>query len=281
MKIAGIVTLYHPDKNVAENILSYLDSLDVLYVVDNTENSNNLGILPKSKKIVYINNLDNLGVAKALNIGCTLAIENKYSWILTMDQDSNFDSKNINQLIEHIKNNDCSNVGIITPWHVINVQTEKPKEQIDYPFEVMTSGNIVNLEAYLKIGGFKDDYFIDNVDIEYCMNLNLHNYKIVRLNYIELKHSLGEICIKKIFKKKFICSNHNFIRRYYMTRNTFKLCDEYQKYFPEYCKFLKRCLRGQLTNIILFEKDKIRKVKMMIKGYKDYKKGIYGKYINN
>lgn len=37
MKLAGVVTLYHPDDEVLGNIESYLSALEVLYVMDNTE----------------------------------------------------------------------------------------------------------------------------------------------------------------------------------------------------------------------------------------------------
>ena len=63
-----------------------------------------------------------------------------------------------------------------------------------------------------------------------------------------------------------------------MVRNTFYLCQEYEKDFPEYCHFLKRGLRGQLQNIVLFEKDKIKKIRNMYRGYRDFKKGKKGKY---
>ena len=110
------------------------------------------------------------------------------------------------------------------------------------------------------------------------MNLHLHNYKIVRLNYIELNHSLGDICIKHHLGRDFVCSNHNYIRRYYMVRNTFYINDLYKDKFSDYCSFLKRGLRGQLMNIILFEKDKYRKIRNMYRGYRDYRCGKKGPY---
>ena len=276
MKIAGMVTLYNPEKEVANNISSYLKNLDVLYVIDNSSNDNK-DKLSKSKKIKYLPNFDNLGVATALNIAAKKAIEAGYEWMLTMDQDSKFEKENLKQMIDYIKQNNCKNIGLISPWHVINTGVKKPPKKIDYPLEVMTSGNIINLKAYQEINGFKDEYFIDDIDIEYCMNLNIHNYKVVRLNYVELKHDLGNIEIKRFLNRNFVCSNHNAIRRYYMVRNTFYLCDRYKKYFPDYCRFLKRGLRGQLQNIILFEKDKLNKIINMYKGYKDYKKNLMGK----
>lgn len=39
MKLAGVVTLYHPDDEVLGNIESYLSALEVLYVMDNTGNA--------------------------------------------------------------------------------------------------------------------------------------------------------------------------------------------------------------------------------------------------
>lgn len=278
MKIAGIVTLYNPESSVRENIESYLNDIDRLYVIDNTPDTDNKEILPGDAKISYLPNYENLGVAEALNIGANMAIESGYKWLLTMDQDSKFKKGSVYKMIDYLEKNDCSKVGLITPWHVINTGVKKPKEQIDYPFEVMTSGNIINLEAYKKIGGFKDWYFIDDIDIEYCMNLNSHGYHIDRLNYIELKHDLGDIQVKRFLGRNFVCSNHNYIRRYYMVRNTFYLCNEYQDKFPEYCHFLKRGLRGQLQNIILFEKHKYKKVRNMLRGYRDYKHEIKGKY---
>lgn len=278
IKLAGIVTLYNPDKEVKKNILSYLDEVNKLYVIDNTPDHDNKDILPKSRKIKYIFNGKNIGVASALNIGAKMAINENYEWLLTMDQDSRFKKNSVNKMKSYIDEIDTSNVGLITPWHVINTGVKPSKDKIDYPFEVMTSGNIINLEAYKKIGGYKDNYFIDDIDIEYCMNLNLNNYKIIRLNYVKLKHDLGDIEVKHILNRNFVCSNHNYIRRYYMTRNTFFLCDKYSSYYPDYCKFLKRGLRGQLQNIILFEKNKIKKIVSMYRGYKDYKKGVMGEY---
>ena len=278
MKIAGIVTIYKEDSDVLDNIDSYIECVDKLYVVDNNDNDD-FGKKINSKKIKYLPNYNNIGVASALNIGAKQALKDGYKWLLTMDQDSAFTSNNdLKKMIDYLDNNDTKKIGLITPWHAINTNPIKPKDQIDHPLEVMTSGNIINLSAYEDVGGFKDEYFIDNIDIEYCMNLNSHGYHIDRLNYIELIHHLGDIKVRRIFKKKFICSNHNYIRRYYMSRNTFYLCDLYDKIYPDYCKFLKRALRGQFTNILLFEKDKIRKIRSFYRGYKDYKKRIVGKY---
>ena len=274
MKIAGVVVLYNPDVDYISNINSYINDLDLLYVIDNSNKKNKI---LDSKKIKYIFNNNNLGVAKALNMACDMAIEDKYKWILTMDQDTKFNDGVIKEMIKYIKDNDTDDVGIVVPWHNTKLDLEKPKEKIDNPLTVMTSGNLVNLSIYKKIGGYNEDFFIDGIDIEYCLRLKKNNYKIVRLNYIEILHDLGDIEYHKFFGKKYLTTNHNYIRRYYISRNYNYIKRDYYDIAPEYCEPLNH-LKLRLFRIILFEKDKYRKIRNIIRGIKDYKKGIVGKY---
>lgn len=277
MKICGVVVLYNPTVDINSKIKSYLTEIDKLYIVDNSKN-NNKNILIKSNKIKYIPNYDNLGIAYSLNLATKLAYNEKFDWILTMDQDSEFKGDNLNKLIQFIYKCDDKNVGIISPWHHTKEEKNKPKEKFKNVIEVMTSGNLVNINAWKKIGGWKDWFFIDNVDIEFCMNLNINGYKVIRLNTSELKHNLGDITKKKFLGKTFTCTNHNYLRQYYMIRNLYYLKDLYYKDFPINIKHMQRGAVGRLKNIIIWEKDKYRKIRNMFRGYKDYKKGIKGKY---
>ncbi len=276
MKVAAVVVFYNPNKDTVQNINSYIDRVDKLYIVDNSDNSNE-SLLQENKKIEYIPNLDNYGIAKALNIGAENSIKDGYKWLLTMDQDSKLEKETLDKLINYIEKNDTKKVGIVTPWHIINTGIQKPKDlEIDYPLEVMTSGNLVNLDAYKEIGGWDNNLFIDDVDIDYCLNLNRHGYKVVRLLNAEMEHSLGNITIKHIwpFKKSYYCTNHNYLRRYYMSRNLKYLENKYKGQFDAQFAFMEGGIRGQKKNIIVFEKDKIRKLKYMKQGEKD---GLQGK----
>ena len=276
MKYAGTVILYNPEKSIKENILSYLTFIEKLYVIVNSS-YNNEDLLPKSKKIVYINNNQNLGIAKSLNLACTKALEENYDFILTMDQDSKFNNQDIANLISYVNNHNCDNIGIISPYHNILTKIKKSDEEIEHPLEVMTSGNLLNLKIYEKVGKFNEDLFIDCVDTWMCLNIKKNGYDIIRLNDVILEHHLGNASIKKIFGKKIICSNHKAIRRYYMMRNTLYLINEFKNDFADYCKYLKKVQNHQML-IVLFEKDGFKKFRFMLKGKKDFKKGIKGKY---
>lgn len=277
IKLSATVTFYNPTMENIENINSYIDYVDKVYVIDNSSKSNKR-MLPKNSKIIYISNMKNLGVATALNIAAKMAIKDGNNWLLTMDQDSKFDNDNLIKMIEYIEKNNCKKIGLISPWHIIKTGIKKPKEDVEDVIEVMTSGNIINLSAYKKIGGYKDWLFIDGIDFDYCMNLNVNGYKVRRLNYCELEHELGNIKIIHLFGRNFVCSNHNYIRRYYMSRNNHYIYDMYHEYFPDYCQMILDGLNGQFRNILFFEKDKFRKLRNMIRGYKDYKKCINGVY---
>ena len=276
MKFAGTVILYNPLENLKENILSYLPYLDKLYIIDNSLTSHKK-ILPKSSKIEYYWQEKNLGIAVALNFACQKSLQDGYSFLLTMDQDSKFLNQDIVKLLEFVKNNDCQNIGIISPYHDILTKNLKSNNQLEHPLEVMTSGNLLNLAIYQKVGQFNEDLFIDCVDTWMCLNIKKNGYDIVQLNDISLKHQLGNATLKKIFGKTIICSNHEPIRRYYMMRNTLYVTKYFEHDFPKYCQYLKKVQRHQMI-IVLFEQAGFKKFRYMLQGRKDFKKGIKGKY---
>ena len=274
MKVAGVVVLYNPDKDFTNNIDSYIDDIDLLYVIDNSNNKNEV---PSNKKIKYIFNGENIGVAKALNDACKMAIEEKYDWILTMDQDTKFKPGVLKRMKDYIKENDTKKDGIVVPWHNTKLDIVKSEDIIDYPLQVMTSGNLVNLDIYKKIGGYNEDFFIDGIDIEYCLRLKKNGYRIVRLNDVEIDHDLGDIKYHKFLGKTYLCTNHNYLRQYYIARNYRYIRKDYYDVDPEYCEILTH-LKLRIFRIIMFEKDKYRKVRNLFRGVRDYKKGIKGKY---
>lgn len=275
LKVAGVVILYNPTDEDINNINTYIDDIDILYVMDNSSKENKAR-LPKNKKINYIFNNENLGIAKPLNEASEMAREKGYKWILTMDQDTKFKKNIIPKIKEKIINTDCSNIGIITPWHKTKLKTIKPKEKIDYPLDVMTSGNFVNLDIHKKINGFKEWLFIDGVDIEYCLNLKKNNYQVMRLNELEIEHNLGNIFYKKFFNKDLLVTNHSAMRRYYQCRNYLYIRDMYIDEEPKFCKILVK-FKTIILAIILYENDKFNKLKSFFKGYKDYKLGKRGR----
>ena len=92
-----------------------------------------------------------------------------------------------------------------------------------------------------------------------------------------LYHNLGESQAVKSGFLKFNTSNHSAIRRYYMTRNRFYTWEKYKDLNSFTLNRDKMLFKKEFVKVILGEKDKVNKIKMIFRGYKDYKKGIRGK----
>lgn len=275
IKVAGVVILYQPTKEDISNISSYLEDIDHLYVMDNSKDSNELKI-PKSAKIEYFFNHSNLGIAEPLNRAAELARKKGFKWLLTMDQDTHFQRGVLSTLKKRIMEYDTSEIGIVTPWHKTKLKVKKPKERISYPLDVMTSGNLVNLDIHEKIGGFKNWLFIDGVDIEYCLNLRKHKYRVLCFNDLEIDHNLGDIFYRHFFGKDLLVTNHSAMRRYYQARNYHYIRDMYLDIERDFCNTLVK-FKSILLAIILYEDNKWNKILAYYKGYRDYKKGKRGK----
>lgn len=280
MRYVGTVILYNPNREeVISNINTYLPLLEKIYLIDNSEN-NNESLFSNIDKVEYHWNGGNIGIAAALNVAAKKAIEEKFDWLLTMDQDSKFKKGAFSILIDYVNNYTCRDkLAIVSPFHdtVLNDGVYPDSNTVDKPIIVMTSGNLVNLKIYTSVGGFKDWYFIDCVDFDFCLSIIRSGYEIHQVNKSILEHELGNTEKRKFLNKYYFVDNHNYIRRYYIVRNRHYINDEYCKDFPDYCKAEMRCTRGEVKRIVLFEKDKIRKLFYMYKGYRDYRKGIKGK----
>ena len=267
MKICGVVVWYNPGKEEVDNIKTYLNHVDRVIVVDNSTNDNG-DLLYGIDKIEYIANNDNLGIARALNIGCYKAIDYGYNYVLTMDQDSRFDAVMIKNFIDkfHEKLREDKSVAIFAP--VID-----DNDEYGYVEKIITSGNILSTKSLQEVNGFDDELFIEEVDFDLCFKLLNNNYKLYKFKDIKLNHKLGNTKRVKIFNKEFTTMNHGHIRKYYIVRNKFVV----KKRYPQYThKYLKEIII-HFIKIILGEDDKILKLRYSFKGYLDYRKGKLGK----
>jgi rhamnosyltransferase len=229
--------------------------------------------------IHYISNFENLGVAHALNQALNKAQEEGYDFILTMDQDGALEKDYITSLLNIVQesNLDIATVGIIAPFHRVHGDIiNKERQEITDKIAVMTSGNLLNLHAVKQIGGFSEDLFIDRVDHEYCLRLRMNNYRVIQVNSVVFDHPQGRMSKHFLFNRAYYTTNYSPNRRYYITRNTLYVIKKYGKIFPEYVKWERDVFLSDLKNIILFETDKIDKLKMILKGYCNYRKKVYG-----
>jgi rhamnosyltransferase len=212
INLVGLVIVYNPQNNeVVENIYSYLDELDKLYVFDNSDNSlcNPEVYNSISDKIVYKSFHENKGIAFALNYFCNIAITEGYSYILTMDQDSSFNKGDLKLYLVNV-DSEAQLTAIYAPLYV----GEKVGKN-----QFFTSGSILNLKIWKEIEGFDENLFIDEVDGDFTFRVINSGFKLKKVNSIILNHLLGAKKSKILFGKQFFSDNHTPIRKYYIARN--------------------------------------------------------------
>lgn len=267
IKLAGVVVLYEPTVEVIDNINSYIANLGHLYIVDNSKRDIFSQWLPRlnGQNVSYKFCDGNIGVGPALNVGAKLAVNDNFEWLLTMDQDSSFD--NIREMIEYIETDaEADLVGIYSPFHDTGTRV-RAIEDITYEKTLMTSGNIVNLKNYLSVGGTDERYFVDCADHDLCLTMNENGFFVKRLNFCNLKHSLGNNIV--IINGKEI-TNHSAFRRYYMTRNTLYLVEKHIFKNTRYSLRYLKSFIGNTLSCFRYESDRAQKLKFICLGFCHY-----------
>lgn len=123
MKLLALVTLYYPPAHITDNLLTYAEDVDGLFVWDNTPGGSNYQFPESiSHKIVRLRQGENTGIGKALNAAAMFALDNGYTYLLTMDQDSAFTASTFKDYIRIINNDkDSSHFAYIplinASWH--------------------------------------------------------------------------------------------------------------------------------------------------------------------
>jgi len=286
--ICAIIVTYNCDKNFYSCFASVYNAVSKVVIVDNGSREETLSILYDIKKkfdIELILNKENLGIASALNKGANYAIENNFDWIITLDHDSKLTNGMIGKMLNtyySIGAEERNKIASIVPIYleesmVNNTCYLNKKDKYEYIENGITSGNIVKVSVIRNIGFCEEKLFIDYVDYDFCCKLIEHGYKIIQVNEAILLHNLGETKRLYFFGKKVEFSNHSYIRRYYITRNRLFVWNRYKNITPNFIKLDKISSIKELVKIILFEKDKLLKLRMILKGYHDYKNNIYGK----
>jgi len=280
-KIASVIILYNPVMEVINNILSYQKKLARLYIIDNTQNPDQLitDRIKKFKSNKYFPNYKNNGISQALNCAARYAMNDGFNWLLTMDQDSSFPPGELKKYLSLVKIiPDLKNTAIIAPNNDFNCKfkTEKSPDFIERDI-VLTSGSLLNLSLFNAVGGFDEKLFIDEVDHDYCLRARLRGYKIIEIKNVVLNHHHG--IPQKILRKgkEIDILTHSPLRMYYITRNNLYLWKKYYKSFPYVIKNRIKCYLRMLVNIALYEDKKIEKMYYIFKGIAHFIIGRYGK----
>lgn len=273
--IAAGIVMCNPDLNrLTNNIDAIINQVDLLILVDN--GSKNISEIKEltatySKDILLVESENNKGIAWALNRILENALNRGINWVITLDHDSVAPANIIKDYCSFLDSTNIkeTSIGILCPTIIDNNTgvLEGGYEDARPVKRCITSGAFTSCACWKAIGGFDEKMFIDGVDFDYCDRLWLSDFKVIRVGSIKLSHELGHMTTHRFLFKTVKVQNHGPKRKYYIVRNRFYLARKRHTPFSVLYAF---CFTIKFSaTIILFEKDKGKKMKAVLSGVRD------------
>ena len=275
--VCGVVITYLPSDGIADRLAAIAEQVDILAIVDNSASS---AVSARMERLAgelgahLISNAQNLGIATALNQGAGFAAAHRADWVVFFDQDSK-PIKDFRREIENVWTSyrESAPLGIVGCNYIMagtataRFPTNGTNPDNYFPTDsVITSGSAYEMAMMSKLGPFKDAFFIDGVDIEYCWRALTNGFGVCRTDKPLLEHALGAPSYHNFLGRSLGTSNHRAFRRYFMMRNAILIFREYFFRLPRLSLHL---LGVQLKWAILlcaFETDKRRKLGLAFRG---------------
>jgi rhamnosyltransferase len=286
-EICGVFVTYHPDADFARRLATLRRQLVAVVIVDNGSGSaaqTMLRELATDAAIEVVCEHENRGVATALNIGLARAAARGFAWALLLDQDSRIDVDLVAGLLGvHRAFPDRARLGLIAagfrdfrgePDATEHGAASDSWEELD---TVITSGSLLSLDVYARVGPFRDDFFIDYVDTEYCWRARALGYRIIKTRKHLMSHVIGKPSRHRLLWMHKWTTNHPPDRRYYIARNYTILAREQAGGRADRWLFKSLGLVFKLAKrVVLYEDGRREKLYALTQGWYHGVRGIAG-----
>jgi rhamnosyltransferase len=275
--VLAVVVTYHPPPELAEHLRAIRRQVGALVVVDNgSPDWQRTEALCLELGAHFVRNLRNEGIARALNQGAERAQAGGYRWLAMFDQDSALPEGTISSLVAvAARHPRAERLGIVATSfrdrHLGRPYHDPANTLVDGPDwrevrTLITSGSLVNVETFARVGGFDERLFIDFVDHEHCLRLRLAGWRLLQSKDIFLDHAIGQLTAHRFLGRTVHCSNHSPARRYYITRNQleyYRRCLFHEPYLALW-GLSNLIMRSAL--VVLYEEHRAAKARAIARG---------------
>lgn len=245
--VCAVVVTYNPDIAVVGQLLRQLqaNACDFVVVDNQSANADDLQTIVSTltHSRALLRQTANIGQAAALNLGLQQLSDWQYELALLFDQDSAIDADFCSQM-RHAWDEALAHAP--GPVAAIGPRLEDPVTHRRIPFRsfehlfgrrespavpsgllvhtgfLITSGCLVSMAALKTIGPMRADYFIDNVDLEWCFRAKSSGFQIFGTDHARLHHRIGEAGSSYLVRKGIVVQ-HSALRFYYSSRNRIHL----------------------------------------------------------
>lgn len=276
MHIAAIVTAYHPDALLRGVVEAALGACEHVIVVDNTPAAP--GSAPghpldgvHDPRVTLLATGRNLGLAAGLNAGLA-ALPADTEAVLLLDQDSIIPDGMIEGLAKIL---DDPSIGVVGPSPVDVVTGAAYEtltgrhEQVDDRDIVITSGMLLRRDCLERVPGFREDFFVDYVDVDFCLRLRARGVRIVRDLSLTMPHSIGDVRMHRFLGRRVQIGHQAAWRHYWNTRNGVILIREHLRRNPVWAVANALFLGRWFVQLLLFEPKRRSHAPAYLRGLRD------------
>ena len=272
---------FHPGPDLKASLASLLPQVGAVVVVDNGSCPADLPDTTDPAwegRVEIVANGENRGQGTALNQGLRRASERGFSWALTLDQDSSPLSNLVDAAARafqaHPRRERVAAIGaaVVDPPG----PTPAPTDAYRPMTAVITSGTLHSIPAWERLGGFREDYFIDCVDTEFCLRARAHGLEVVAATEAALVHGIGTPSRKRAMGRWMMPTNHSPLRRYYVTRNRLSFWRRYARTDGRFVLTDMRQSIREWIGIAFAETDRAAKLGAILAGSRAAMLGRFG-----
>jgi rhamnosyltransferase len=187
--IAIGLVVYNPNVNLVGRLLDLITSGFSVYVFDNSPDCalvRQFSLNCTVGKINYYTCGKNVGLGFGISTVCAQAYYDSHQSLLFFDQDTVFTDETVGFISEFYE----EHAGLVSDYSAIvfKARDELTKDYVQngennkFIFRdvlmAINSGSLFYLENLKKLGWHNENFFVDGVDYEFCLNSNNNNYKI-------------------------------------------------------------------------------------------------------
>lgn len=275
--VCAVVVTHHPDPGWPGRFAIVAAESAVALVVDNGSSAAEVGMIEREVArhgARLIANPSNRGLAAALNQGARWAFAEGYAFVLAFDQDTEPLPGITDELLRVFQLADRESKTALVGSNFLDRDMQNPR--FPTPTEVkgdwarrrtvIMSGSLIERSAFLAVGPFREEFFVDSVDHEYCLRSRRRGFQVVAARKPLMKHSFGLTTTHRCLGMSLATSNHPAGRRYSMARNRLVLAREYFFSEPRWVAAGVYALLKEVARILLVEDERAGKVRSIFLG---------------
>jgi rhamnosyltransferase len=236
MTLHAVVVTYHPEESALRRLVDTLREGGARVIVaDNTPDGPSPVVTALADGIELIDMFGNAGIAAAQNAGIRAALKGGAEVLAFFDQDSAPDAQLLPSLVAALGQPprgvaapvciDMRN-GMEYPPYRFNRwgwASPAPAAGLPAPVEadlIISSGSVVAADVFARAGLMEEGFFIDYVDLEWCIRCRKAAISIRVVPSVTMSHAIGNEVIENGPLTTFV---HSPERSYYRLRNAFLL----------------------------------------------------------